>query len=565
MEDHIKNINPTALTDITSLQEVVVVLLNLVEEQSHDIDGLKKTIQELKDEINRLKKEQGIPIFPKPKKDKSTEEEDKSTEEEDKSTEKDTSEKKSPIRKKGNKGPKKDKIVIDHTELCKVSKPDLPSDAVFKYFDEIIQQDVEFVRKNTLYKVEVYYSPSLHKTFRGTMPSDYVGQFGLGIQSTAQLLHQFCDTTQGRLEALFKSLGVHISSGTISNILIRNSEWVVSEQREILRSGIQESPFTQIDSTKSVERGVRKATQIICGDYFSVFYTMDTKSRLSVLEALLGKPSEGLSVAYNETSQSLLAHFGVSMGDRLTLDRLFHNGQVLSLTDLEANIQKAAPSIYCKKNMFARIKESMALGYYHTQLDFPIVDWLLSDDAGEYKMIAREQQGLCWLHDGRHYKKLVPKIEVHRVIWEQIQDEYWDFYQQLLDFKKLTPVAQIAQKQVIEEEFERIFSQTTAYFQVNTCLERTYKNKAKLLAVLDNPALPLHNNAAELGARRVVRKRDISLHTWSALGTQVRDAYMSLVQTAAKLDVPALDYIKDRISRRYEMPSLASLINLAYA
>jgi len=209
--------------------------------------------------------------------------------------------------------------------------------------------------------------------------------------------------------------------------------------------------------------------------------------------------------------------------------------------------------------------ESVALGYYHSQQDFPIVDYLLSDDAPEYGMIASQRHGLCWIHDGRNYKKLVPKIDVHRDILEQVQGEYWTFYNQLLDFKELAPTEQVLQKQILLEEFERIFSQQTDYFQVNTCLQRTYKNKIKLLAVLDNPALPLHNNAAELAARRVVRKRDISLHTWSTKGTQVRDAFMSLVQTAAKLNVSALEYIKDRMSKKYEMTSLAQLIKLAYS
>ncbi|MCB0560929.1 MAG: hypothetical protein KDD09_18360, partial [Phaeodactylibacter sp.] len=90
-------------------------------------------------------------------------------------------------------------------------------------------------------------------------------------------------------------------------------------------------------------------------------------------------------------------------------------------------------------------------------------------------------------------------------------------------------------------------------------------NKEKLLAVLDNPALPLHNNGMELGARRVVRKRDISLHSWSKTGTKVRDAFMSIVETAAKLGVNAMDYIADRITQKYLMPHLATLVRQAYA
>ena len=207
----------------------------------------------------------------------------------------------------------------------------------------------------------------------------------------------------------------------------------------------------------------------------------------------------------------------------------------------------------------------MALAHYHSQEEFPVVQHLLTDDAPEYKKIAAEQQGLCWIHDNRHYKKLIPKIQVHHDILEQVQQEYWTFYGQLLDYKEATKAEQLLLKPILTVEFDRIFSQQTNYFQVNTRLESTYKNKSQLLAVLDNPALPLHNNAAELEARRVVRKRDISLHTWSSKGTEVKDAFMSIVQTAARLDVSVLEYIKDRISQRYDMTSLANLVQLAYA
>jgi len=553
MHDFLKNINPKKL-NLSSLREVVVLLLNKLEEYFQKEDAYKEEIQSLKDEINRLKKEQGKPVF------KAGKAESSSTE----STGESTGAKQTGRRNR-KKGAKKPNIPIDKVELCQLEKSDLPQDAVFKYYDTVIQQDVDLVRNNVLYQVAVYYSPSAGKTYRGKLPTDYVGEFGLGIRSLTQLLHQFCDTTQGRLEALYKSLGVLISSGTISNIILSGKSWVLSEQRAILRSGIANSSFTQADSTKSVEKGQRKATQIICGDYFSVFYTMDSKSRLDVIRALLGKPEEGLKVAYNQKSIALLDKFKVSVADKLTLAAIMPTGQLMSLSDFEQLLAQKAPKLNAKKNISTRIKESLVLGYYHHQQDFPVVNWLLSDDAPEYKKIATDRHGLCWVHDNRFYKKLVPRMETHRAILEETQQEYWTFYAQLLDYKELSEAEQRLQKKDLIEEFERIFSKKTDYFQVNTCLERTYKNKAKLLAVLDNPALPLHNNAAELAARRIVRKRDISLHTWSPDGTKVRDAFMSIIQTALKLGVSPWLYIKDRISQQYEMTPLDVLVTRAYA
>ena len=524
--------------------------------------------QSLKDEINRLKKEHGVPKFPdNSKADKDEEEkEEEATEEEGnkliKQEEKDKQKKKK--RRNHKKGPKKELIPIDDTQVLELNKTDLPSDAVFKYYAELIQQDVDLVRKNVKYKVAVYYSASEKRIIRAPLPCSYVGEFGLGIQSLSQLLHRYCDETHGRLAGLYKSLGVLISAGTISNFLVKDADWAVFEQREILRNGIEYSSYAQIDGTKSVEKGEGKVTQIICGKYFSVFYTLDDKSRLSVLKAIQGNPIGGLQVKYNEVAEHFLTVFQVPQQDKDLLAKLFHSTQQLSLEDFEKNMQQAVPKIVNKPTTYSRIKEAMALGYYHTQTDFPVIEVLLSDAAGEYGKIARYFHGLCWIHDGRYYKKLVPRVQVHRTILTEIQSQYWEFYEQLLDFKKLDKKQQIIQKKRLSKRFDEIFTQTTDYFQVNQCLRRTLNNKDQLLAVLDNPALPLHNNAAELGARRVVRKRDISFHTWSKKGTQVRDAFMTIVETAAKLNVSALSYIKDRISGKYEMTALAELVALAY-
>jgi hypothetical protein len=76
---------------------------------------------------------------------------------------------------------------------------------------------------------------------------------------------------------------------------------------------------------------------------------------------------------------------------------------------------------------------------------------------------------------------------------------------------------------------------------------------------LKYPEIPLHNNDAELGARTQVRKRDVSLHTMTEEDTKASDTFLTIVQTAKKLGVSAYDYISDRVSKNFKMPSLAEL------
>jgi hypothetical protein len=45
-------------------------------------------------------------------------------------------------------------------------------------------------------------------------------------------------------------------------------------------------------------------------------------------------------------------------------------------------------------------------------------------------------------------------------------------------------------------------------------------------------------------------------------GTQANDTFLTIVQTAKKLDISPYDYIYDRVSKRFLLPSLAELIVL---
>ena len=79
--------------------------------------------------------------------------------------------------------------------------------------------------------------------------------------------------------------------------------------------------------------------------------------------------------------------------------------------------------------------EAAAVAAYQAQQEFPVVELLLCDDADQFKRLTAELAG-CWVHDGRHYKKLMPVVPRHR---EQLADflgDYWDFYDGLLAYQQ---------------------------------------------------------------------------------------------------------------------------------
>jgi len=543
--------------DISELRNTVTLLLNIVEKLWTSQEKLLIENQSLKDEINRLKGEQGVPKF-KPKKEKPPQNNDYSSKGKEKGGNK--------VKEKAKEN-RRDKIVIDKEVKVEVSLNDLPTDAKFTGYDEVIQQNVKLLRENTLYKVAVYYSASEKRTIRGNLPEEYAGQYGSDLKALIHGLHHVCDTTQGRLECLLHSLGIVISSGTISNILNNELDWAKSEQEEILKAGISCSDFVQTDSTSNKEKGESRTTHIFSGEYFSVYSTLESKSRLAVLYGLQGGAGsiDMLNIAYNESTLGLLEGYNLSKKDKAALLKEFE-GETTSLGTFKERVAQNIPELAKKPNMFIRAQHAFALSHYYHQEEMPSVQVLLSDDAPEYTKIA-PSHGLCWVHDARFYNKLNPIIGLHREVKERFMNRYWNFYQLLLEFREI-PSDQIEQQEALEEkinqEFDTIFTTKTNYAQLDNLINKTFAKKDQLLVVLKVATLPLHNNAAELAARRIVRKRDISLHTWSEKGTQTRDAFLSIVETAIKLSINPFEYIRNRICSNAPFDNLAMLIRRAY-
>jgi len=112
----------------------------------------------------------------------------------------------------------------------------------------------------------------------------------------------------------------------------------------------------------------------------------------------------------------------------------------------------------------------------------------------------------------------------------------------------------------LSKQFDSLFATMIGYEALDSRIAMTRAKKKALLLVLEHPFLPLENNSAELGTRVQARIRDINLQTVSEDGTQSKDTFATIVQTARKLGVNIYQYIYDRVSKKFEMPSLAEII-----
>ncbi len=516
-------------------------LFNIIEELSARNKILEKENQQLRDEINHLKGEHGKPyIRPNTQNKRNI-----------------SSEKERFCKKKWKKHAKKIHIPIDNTVHCPIDPNTLPPDAVFKYCDTVIQQDIVFEPKNTLYKVDVYYSPSEKKTYRAALPAEYTGYHGNGLKSFALTLHNVCDVTSNKILGFIQNTGIEISKGSLSSILLGQNDWIFNEKNDILYAGLQVS-YAQADATASRVRGANYHTQIICNDFFTSYTTLKNRTRLDVLAAFQGLNNKNdLQLIFNKETIHLLKIAKVPENDRMLLYDMFHGRSTsITLEHFSMRIQNEFPELFHKTVTFTQVKEAFAFAYYHSQDEYPIIELLITDDASEYNKIAILFHALCWIHDARFYKKLMPIVKGHQEICTNFMKKYWGYYHSLFDYKELPTKRG---KKLLDKKFDLLFLPDKAYAQLNTCIKRTVKNKDQLLAVLEHPQLPLHNNTSELGARQKARKRDISYHTMTQKGIEVQDAWMTIVHTAIKLGVNIYSYIS-KVVNNNATTSLAEVV-----
>ena len=185
-----------------------------------------------------------------------------------------------------------------------------------------------------------------------------------------------------------------------------------------------------------------------------------------------------------------------------------------------------------------------------------MVRLLVCDDAPQFALVT-DELALCWVHEGRHYKKLLPYVPHHRALVEDFVQRFWTYYDQLLAYREQPTPEEAAR---LNGAFDALFMTVTGYDALDERIAKTRAKKACLLMVLAHPEIPLHNNPAELGARTRVRKRDVSFGPRTREGAKAWDTFMTLAVTATKLGVSFYHYIHDRVSGAYQMPALADLI-----
>lgn len=83
--------------------------------------------------------------------------------------------------------------------------------------------------------------------------------------------------------------------------------------------------------------------------------------------------------------------------------------------DLTEKQLDLVPDVHLPKlgvNPRKRVKEALAIAAYRTQRAYLVTCLLLCDDAPQFNALTAEL-ALCWIHEFRHYKKLLPRFAHH--------------------------------------------------------------------------------------------------------------------------------------------------------
>lgn len=527
------DINLSAIAD-PAARAVIAQLLAIIEAQHAELVRLRAENQQLRDENARLKGGSGRPdIRPPPPPSPPT-------------TRSSEAERHTP--KPHRKGRKAQQITPTRAQFCRLDSATLPPDAERRDTTITVIQDLRLALDIVAFERETWYAPSTGRTYTAPLPPGYHGSFGPHIRSFAVVLAHVTLVSEPQIHQLFTTAGIQVSAGTIHAWVTHVPAALYAERDAVVAAGLASSPWQQIDDTPTAVNGRQHTCHVLGNPLYTAYRTSPSKNRLAVLTTLLN--GQELTFRLNDDACLLLRAAGVSPA------LLNHLRQALpwdvALTAAELAVVLPVMGGQTRQ----RVCDQLAIASYHAQTDVPIVRLLLSDDAPQFHQLVNDL-ALCWVHEGRHLALLTPIVLHHQRRLRRVRTHFWAYYRALLAYRaRPDPDERLR----LEHSFTRLVSQRTGYGDLDARLALLASKRDSLLLVLEHPEIPLHNNAMELGARRRVRKRDISFGPRSEAGVRAWDTCMTLVATAQKLGVNVIAYLHDRISGLMQLPALANVL-----
>lgn len=427
----------------------------------------------------------------------------------------------------------------------------LPEGYRFKGYKDFVVQDIVIEARELRFRMKYYQTPD-GKTVAAALPKKYRGKhFSPELISYCLELYHSLRTTEPLLLKHLHEQGIKISAGQLHAILKTDLSEFSNEVEALRQAGIQHASYLHSDDTGSRHKGKNETCTCVSSPHFTYFSSNPSKSRLNFLQILRGKQStlylndNALLYAFerglNDRSQDILEAFFASWGEK----RFGTEASYRSFLRKQGIRGKAETRILVEAGVFASAM------HHGLPEGLPI----LSDAAGQF--CIGEGHALCWVHEERHYRKLVPVDDEEAQVLNAIRSDIWDLYEKLKAFRK---DASESRRQALFQRFDAVFAPRKGTARLNKLLAQSRKRRQGLLQVLNYPYLPLHNNDCERDIREYVIRRKISSTTRSTTGKLARDTFLSLYKSCSKLGLSFAAFLRDRLQQIGEIPPLPQVL-----